>query len=38
MKILIVNGYSKTPKGKEAFAKYQEIIQEVPKKLSPDSF
>lgn len=29
MKILIVNGYSKTPKGKEAFTKYQELVQEV---------
>jgi len=29
MKILIVNGYSKTPKGKEIFARYQELIQEV---------
>jgi hypothetical protein len=29
MKILIVNGYSKTPKGTEKFERYQSMIQEV---------
>ena len=29
MKILIVNGFSKTQKGKEEFTKYLAVIQEV---------
>jgi hypothetical protein len=29
MRILIINGYSKTPAGNEAFSRYQEAIKEV---------
>lgn len=29
MRVLIVNGYPSTPQGKESFAKFQEIVQEV---------